>query len=143
MLKIAIDTNVVISAFLKPYSNPALILALVVQREVNLCLSKNILTEYQGVFAYQKFKHLNQDKIKIFLNQIKQDALWIEPQLTVNILKDDPEDNKFLECALAAKADFLITGNTKHFPLHSFYRTRIVMPVEFLRYYSISGKDKN
>ena len=136
MLKIVVDTNVVVSAFLKPYSNPALILALIAQQEVNLCLSKNILTEYQGVFAYRKFKHLNQDKVKIFLSQIERDALWIEPQLAVNILKDDPEDNKFLECALAAKADFLITGNTKHFPLHSFYHTRIVTPAEFLRYYS-------
>lgn len=136
MLKIVVDTNVVVSAFLKPYSNPALILALIAQQEVNLCLSKNILTEYQGVFAYRKFKHLNQDKVKIFLTQIEQDAVWIEPQLTVNILKDDPEDNKFLECALAAKADFLITGNTKHFPLHSFYHTRIVTPAEFLRCYS-------
>ncbi len=136
MLKIVVDTNVIVSAFLKPYSNPALILALIAQQEVNLCLSKNILTEYQEVFTYQKFKHLNQDKVKIFLSQIERDALWIEPQLTVNILKDDPEDNKFLECALAAKADFLITGNTKHFPLHSFYHTRIVTPAKFLRYYS-------
>lgn len=138
MLKIIVDTNVVVSAFLKPYSNPALILALIAQQEVNLCLSKNILTEYQEVFAYQKFKHLNQDKVKIFLTQIQRDALWIEPQLTVNILKDDPEDNKFLELALVAKANFLITGNTKHFFLKSFYHTRIVTPTEFLRYYSKS-----
>jgi putative PIN family toxin of toxin-antitoxin system len=136
MLKIVVDTNVVVSAFLKPYSNPALILALIAQQEVNLCLSKNILTEYQGVFSYQKFKDLNQDKVKIFLSQIERDAVWIEPQLTVNILKDDPEDNKFLECALSAKADFLVTGNTKHFPLHSFYHTRIATPAEFLLYYS-------
>ncbi|MEW6381353.1 MAG: PIN domain-containing protein [bacterium] len=47
MLKIVVDTNGVVSAFLKPYSNPALILALIAQQEVNLCLSRNILTEYR------------------------------------------------------------------------------------------------
>jgi len=135
MLKIVVDIDVVVLAFLKPYSNPALILALIAQQEVNLCLSRNILTEYQEVFTYHKFKHVNQDKVKIFLTQIERDALWIESQLTVNILKGDPEDNKFSECALANKANSLITGNIKHFPFRSFYHTRIVTPIEFLRYY--------
>ena len=45
---------------------------------------------------------------------------------------NDPDDNKFLECALEANADFLITGNKKHFPLKSFHRTRIVSPRDFI-----------
>ena len=54
------------------------------------------------------------------------------PKTHLDIIVFDPEDNRFLECAGEAKADFLITGNTKHFPSEKFQKTRIVSPAEFL-----------
>lgn len=58
----------------------------------------------------------------------------VEPKIRIAVITADPADNKFLECAQAAQADFLITGNTKHFPFKQFQDTRIVSPKEFIEY---------
>jgi predicted nucleic acid-binding protein len=68
-----------------------------------------------------------------FLAQIEQHSLKVKPQKKLE-LSPDPEDNKFLECALEARAGFIITGNTKHFPFGKFKKTLIVSPSEFLDY---------
>ncbi len=54
------------------------------------------------------------------------------PKVHLAITELDPDDNKFLECASEAKAEFLITGNTKHFPFKEFKETRVVSPAEFV-----------
>jgi predicted nucleic acid-binding protein len=58
--------------------------------------------------------------------------MWVEPKVQVNVVKVDPADNKFLECALACQADFLITGNIRHFPFKEFHQTRVVNPGDFI-----------
>ena len=63
---------------------------------------------------------------------LKQQALWVSPRIPVTILSRDPADNKFLECALESQADYLITGNTRHFPLKMFHGTRIITPRDFI-----------
>ena len=72
------------------------------------------------------------DKIKKFLVQLKKKAIWLSPQEPVLVIEADPEDNKFLEAAQEVKADFVITGDTKHFPSGKFKKSRIVTPAEFL-----------
>ena len=49
---------------------------------------------------------------------------------TITVIKNDDPDNRFLECAHAAAADYLVTGNTKHFPA-VFETTTIVTPKQF------------
>jgi len=136
MLTIVVDTNVVVSGLLKPGTKPELVLMLVFDKEYKicqLCLSDEILTEYQRVLTYGKFReHLDQNKIKRFLSELKKHSLRVIPRVSVNVLKDDPSDNKFLACSLEAKADFLITGNIKHFRFKKFHDTRIVSPAKFL-----------
>jgi hypothetical protein len=63
----------------------------------------------------------------------QKEGLWVNPKNIVDIIKDDPKDNRFLECAQEAIADFLITGNKKHFSnLNKFKDTLIVSPHEFI-----------
>lgn len=133
MFKIIVDTNIIVSALIKQGSNPELILSLVLSGKfVQICISDDIFTEYREVLSYGKFKkHLDSGKIKTLLSQIKRVGLQINPHIPVTESKD-LSDNKFLECALEAKADFLITGNIKHFPSKKFRDTHIVTPKEFL-----------
>ena len=132
MAKVILDTNVIISAFLKAESNPALILALCLEGSLAVCLSETIWQEYRGVLRRKKFQGLDQESIEKLLSVIKQQALWVSPRIPVNILSHDPADNKFLECALESQADYLITGNTRHFPLKMFHGTRIITPRDFI-----------
>jgi len=132
MIKVVIDTNVLVSALLKSQRNPALILSLILQHQLTLCVSEEIFTEYGEVLHYGKFKQLDQDLIKKLLDDIQRDALWINPKVSVDIIKDHPPDNRFLECALEAKVDFIVTGNKKHFNFKSFHHIPIVAPTDFL-----------
>jgi putative PIN family toxin of toxin-antitoxin system len=130
MLKVVIDTNVLVSALLKPDSVPELILSLILEGEMVLCLSEPIATEYEEVLAREKFKKLDRQKVKALLSRLKSQARWVSPTVRLQAAKRDPEDNKFLECA--EEADFFITGNIKHFPPGKFKGTIILRPAEFL-----------
>lgn len=133
MLKVVLDTNIIVSAFHTKEGNPALILSLVINGRLKLCLSDEILTEYREVLSRDRFKYLDQASVKKVLGGLKKKALLVCPKTALDIAKDDREDNKFLECALEAKTDFIITGNTKHFPLQKFRTTCIVSPSEFIQ----------
>ncbi|SPJ14515.1 conserved hypothetical protein [Syntrophobacter sp. SbD2] len=132
MLKAVIDTNVLVSALLKPDSLPELILSLILEGEIVLCLSQPIAMEYEEVLAREKFKKLGRQKVKALLSRLKSQARWVEPTIRLQAAKGDPEDDKFLECAVEAEADFFITGNIKHFPPGKFKGTSILRPAEFL-----------
>jgi putative PIN family toxin of toxin-antitoxin system len=134
MLKLVIDTNVVISSLLKPESNPALIMSLVLRGDCTLCVTEAIFLEYEGVLGRGKFKKLDQAGVGEFLSTLRKRALWVVPKVTIDDVTKDPDDNAFLECALESKADFLITGNIHHFPEKKFRHTSIVTPGEFVSY---------
>ena len=131
--KVFVDTNVLVSALLKEYSPPALIVSLILQETLKLCLSPEILSEYKRVLSYNKFQDLDQTAVKALLAKLLRKSLLVEPKALLDVVKADSEDNKFLECALEAKADFFITGNIKHFSFKEFHQTRIVNPSQFLQ----------
>ncbi|MBM4278040.1 MAG: putative toxin-antitoxin system toxin component, PIN family [Deltaproteobacteria bacterium] len=132
MLRIVVDTNVVVSALLKSQSNPALILSLFIQGEYTVCLSKEIFAEYEEVLVRDKFKGLDEAEVKKLLTLFTRRALWVVPKVSIRDVAKEPADNAFLECALEAKADFIVTGNIHHFPVKEFHNTYIVTPSEFL-----------
>jgi putative PIN family toxin of toxin-antitoxin system len=132
MLKLVIDTNVVISALLKQESNPALIMSLILRGICTLCLTEKIFVEYEEVSGRGKFKKLDQTSVREFLSALRKRASWVVPEVPVDGITKDPDDNVFLECALESKADFLITGNIHHFPGKKFHHTSIVTPNEFV-----------
>lgn len=102
MLKLVIDTNLVISALLRPQSKPALIIPLILRGDCRLCLSEDIFTEYEEVLARKKFSLLDRARVRELLSTLKKRALWVVPKISVDGVALDPADNAFLECALAA-----------------------------------------
>ena len=132
MLKLVIDTNVVISSLLKPESNPALIMSLILRGDCTLCVTEAIFVEYEEVLGRGKFKKLDQAGVGEFLATLRKRASWVVPKVTIDDVTKDPDDNAFLECALESKADFLITDNIHHFPEKKFRHTSIVTPSEFV-----------
>jgi uncharacterized protein len=132
MLRVVLDTNVLVSALLKPHSTPELVIPLILEKQVILYLSEAIAVEYDEVLMLPKFRSLDPNKVESFLHRLKAEAWLVSPKIHLDIVETDLGDNKFLECAEEAKADFLITGNTQHFPFKKFQKTRIVSPAEFL-----------
>ena len=129
-LRIVLDTNVLISAALKPDRPPALVVHLIALRAVELLTSEAILAEYREVFRRAKFARIPAAEVGALLTIIEQQAVVVAPTVRLAVSKHE-SDNRFYECAAAAEADFIVTGNTKHFS-KPYGKTRIVTPRQLL-----------
>jgi uncharacterized protein len=130
VIRAVIDTNVVVSGLLVRAGNEALILLAIHQGLVRPCFSEEILDEYAGVLARPKFA-FPADEIAALLAMFRGQGELIVPK-TVTAVSVDPGDTKFLQCAETAQADYLVTGNRRHFPESSYGVTRVVNAGELL-----------
>jgi putative PIN family toxin of toxin-antitoxin system len=128
-LRLVIDTNIIVSAALKPDGLQRTIFLLAITKPARLYVSAPILAEYRHVLSRSELqirKGLRQQLLQLIRNHSHS----VKPSHPLQITRD-PYDNKFLECAEAARADYLITGNTRHFP--QFWKsTKVITSREFL-----------
>lgn len=129
-LKVVIDTNILVSAILTPKGPSAKIVSAILEEMIELCISSAIYQEYHRVLNYERFK-LDPLKVERFLTALKNVAQWFTPTKTITKIIQDDFDNRFLECAEEAEANFLITGNRNHFNFDRFKKTVILSPGEF------------
>jgi len=130
--KLVIDTNIFISALLSKSYPYKVVNELILDRKVKIFTSFEILSEFQTVLNYLKFEkypNLVSQGEDLYL-AIQGLSTIVTPQVSLSILKD-PSDDKFLELAFSVNADFLITGNTKHFPFGKFQNTEIISPATY------------
>ena len=124
------DTNVIVSAALYATSLPASLVSLAIAGQVRLFLSPPILEEYTEVLNRPKFQ-FDRDMIDTMLHDLTRVATMVTPHIRIDI-SPDAADNRFLECAQAAGAQYLVTGNKRHFPSPVYEGTAIVSPAEFV-----------
>jgi uncharacterized protein len=128
-LRLVLDTNIVASAALKPDGLERTVLVLALTRPARFYFSNDILREYKDVLARPELR-IRKELRRQLLQEIRRTAHLVVPRRRLMVTVD-PDDNVFLECAEAARADYLITGNRRHFP--AFWRaTKIVSSREFL-----------
>lgn len=128
-LRLVVDTNVVVSAALKPEGLQRTVILLALSKPVRWYVSDAILSEYAVVLARSELKirrSLRQQLLQLIKNHTRMIVPSRLPQVTI-----DPADNIFVECADGARADYLVTGNQRHFP--KFWKnTKIISSREFL-----------
>lgn len=132
--RIVVDTNLFVSGLLNPHSGkPAhLIDLLPLRRErYQLLISKEILEEYKAVI--NRFERISLTKRKNLLGKIRAHSNRVSPKEKFAVIKDDPKDNKFLECAVAGKADFLVTGDKHLLALKEFQGIKIITIEQWLK----------
>ncbi len=112
--RVVLDTNVVVSALLKPQGLEDQVLRLGLAGKLRLCISPAVLAEYALVLPRPRLK-LQPSEISRALGKLSQASVMVHPSLALNVSSHEA-DNRFLECAEAAAADYLVTGNAKHFP---------------------------
>jgi uncharacterized protein len=122
-MRVVLDTNVLLSACWTPTGLEARIVSLAISGRLTACVSPAVLSEYRDVLFRPKFAGLH-NLATDRLNSLERTALVVIPSATVQVSPDD-DDNRLLECAAAAKADFLVTGNLRHYP-PCWGETRIV-----------------
>jgi uncharacterized protein len=130
VIRAVIDTNVLVSGLLSPAGNEALILLAIHQGLVHPCFSEEILEEYAGVLARPKFAFPS-DQIAAVLAMFRSRGELFPPEVSA-ATSPDPGDTKFLQCAASAQADYIATGNKRHFPAGDYGATLIVSAGELL-----------
>ncbi len=123
LIKVVLDTNVVVSAHLTAGGLEAFVLDLALASKLQLYVSPDILSEYAEVLRRPRFQ-IDSKKVTQSLRLIKKRAKSVKPTVTLSVSRD-PDDNRFLECAETANADYLVTGNRRHFPAK--YRNTLVV----------------
>jgi putative PIN family toxin of toxin-antitoxin system len=126
---LVIDTNVLISAALKPDGLQRTVILLAITKPARFYMSQPILEEYGQVLSRPELR-IRKGLRQQLLQLIENHSHIVVPSCRLEVASD-PNDNIFLECADAARADYLITGNQKHFP--KFWRqTKVITSREFI-----------
>jgi putative PIN family toxin of toxin-antitoxin system len=129
MIRAVLDTNVVVSALLSPEGRPALVLKLAVSKQFRCYVSESLLEEYLEVLARAQFGW-DQRRIDRLIRDLQAAATLVIPRRRLRITSD-PDNNKVMECALEARADFVVTGNVRDFPAR-YQDVRVISPLDFL-----------
>jgi uncharacterized protein len=130
VIKAVVDTNVFISSFFG--GNPRKIIDLWKTGEITLCLSRPIVDEYIEVlqrFGVQRERELG-ELLELFARGTHSIFTAKTPELY--LVEEDPDDNKFIECAVALKAGFVISGDKALLDVRDYMGIKIVTPKEFL-----------
>ena len=115
MIRVVLDTNVIVSAVLTRGGAEAHALDLAAARKIQLYVTAEILTEYEEVLRRSKLSRVSPKAIDTALELIRRVGIVVNPKETLAVSSDE-SDNRFLECAETADADYLVTGNKRHFP---------------------------
>jgi len=131
-MRVTVDTNVLISSLIATGGSADQVIQLVRDGEMEMVLSRFILDELARVLT-QKFE-LPAKAVQSAVDRFQRLAIIVEPRAIVNVIKEKRDDNRILECAIAGRVDFLITGDKKHIlPLASIQGIPIVGVTEFLQ----------
>ena len=130
MIRVVVDTNVFISSFFG--GNPRKVIALWTSGEITLCLSKPIVDEYVEVLRrleLQDEKEL-EELLSLFAHGFH--LLYTAKTPELHVVEEDPDDDKFIECAVALKTKFVITGDSAIRKIQDYMNIQIVSPREFI-----------
>jgi hypothetical protein len=130
MIKVVIDANVFISSFFG--GNPKKIIDLWKKGEIKLCLSREIVDEYIEVL--RRFGLQNENELQELLNIFSEghNIIFSATTPSLKIIEQDPDDNMFIECAVALGCSHIISGDKHLQQVKNYIRIKIVNPKEFL-----------
>ena len=115
MIRVVVDTNVLVSALLQPLGQPARVFMHALNSSIQMCVSNDVYREYEEVIRRPRLRR-DEETIVETLRLIRERGFWVQPTRAVRACSD-PDDDIMLECANAAEARYVVTGNLKDFPV--------------------------
>lgn len=131
MCKVVFDSNIFISSIVYG-GKPRQIFQSAIEGKVELYVSREILEEVEEVLQRPKFKYHFQ-MVDLVITEIHNIAKIVIPKKKINYIKDDPQDNIIIECAVEAKSDYIVTGDEHLLGLKAYKNIQILNPAEFLQ----------
>ena len=130
-MRIVADTNVFLSGIFWKGNFSSQIIELWRDRKIELVSSISIIDELTKNLRGFKIK-MDEEIVQEWENTILENSLLVEPKEKIEIVKDDEEDNKFIEAAVAGKSDYIITQDNHLLRIKEFKGIKILTPKEFL-----------
>ncbi len=129
MIAAVVDTNVFVSGLLNDSGAPAKLILRWLKGQFEIFVSEQTMQEHEYVLHH--IAGIKPEKAAKLLDELQSSANRVAIPEQLKVCKD-PDDDKFLETAVIAKANFLVTKNTKHFPAKTYAGVRIVTVSKFL-----------
>lgn len=132
-MNVVIDTNVFVSSFLSLQGSPKRVIDLWKTGRIILCLSRDIIAEYVEVLA--RFGLAGQPELRELLDLFARrvNVMFAPAPPVLPIIPDDPADEKFIACAVAARAEYVVSGDRHLLNLGTYGSIRVVTPSQFLK----------
>lgn len=133
-MRLVIDANVFVSALISSRGAPAQIIDRWLQGQFHVLISQPIVDEILRVTAYeklQKYASLRENRQE-FVQLLSEQGIWVEPEETLAVVQADEADNRYLECAIAGDAHYVVSGDRHLLDVGEHHGIRIVSPTTFL-----------
>ena len=130
-MKVVFDTNVLISLTIFDKSEAQKLLFKLIQLEIPIFSSTQILEEYQNVLK-RDFKYSDEETANITKKMLSFLTL-VESNQKINLIEEDPDDNKIIECAVASNSDFIATYDPHLIKIKKYCEIRIITPTDMRR----------
>ena len=130
-MRIVLDTNILVSA-MGWNGNEREVLLATFSEDIDLVLSEDLIAELLRVLSYEKLSHLPVDKISKFVEIMMETAIIIETSSHLSVIKEDPSDDRVLECAVDGCAEYIVSGNKHLLNLKEYEGIRILRAKAFL-----------
>jgi len=142
MIRAFLDANVFVSGILSQNGPPGRILKDWFEQRFELATSSALLAELRRVLNYSKVRRRHgwsEAELDEFLENIESLAVIVPGELRLNVITDDPSDDRYLECALESGASYLVSGDHHLLELGYFREVEILSPRAFLKLLSERG----
>lgn len=129
-MKIAVDTNFLVSATQWDYSVSHKLLQKLIRNNAEIFTTKEILDEFAEVLK-RDFLY-TEEEVQNLLQVVLQFLTLVTPSKKIDIVKEDVDDNKIIECALESKAEYIVSYDKHLLKLKEYQGIKIVQPEEAL-----------
>lgn len=135
MKRVVLDTNTLISGLLWD-GNESMVIEKAEKKEIKLFISYQMLEELEGVLKREKFSKRLEGKeytVEKAVAKIALIATLVEPNIDIDIIKEDPDDNRVLECAVSARATVIVSGDSHLLNLNDYAGIQIISTIDFIK----------
>ena len=133
-MKVTVDTNFLISATQWDYSVAHKLLKKLILSDAEIVTTQDILDETAEVLE-RDFEY-NKNEVKNIIGKILLFAKQIKPKQKIDVIKDDPDDNKIIACAIESSSEYVITYDKHLLKLKEYKGIKIITPEEFNKIYN-------
>jgi putative PIN family toxin of toxin-antitoxin system len=134
-MRLVLDTNIYVSNLISEKGNPAKIVRWWLEGEFDVLVSQPIIDEILRVTDYERIKKkyakVRENRLE-YVALIAEQALWTEPRQRLDVVVSDESDNRYVECAVAGGAQYIVSGDEHLLELVEYEGIRVLTPAAFV-----------